>query len=329
MATRILAFLSALVFIATLGVSALGDGVDAGSFVRDGVGARAFGMGGAFVSIADGVSTAVWNPAGLATLSGISLGGMYSDKYGLGIYFQSLGVAARFSNLGAGLTMVRSSIEDVPFYGDEGDGFFSETQTLITGSVGYDLNELVSIQTGPVSALLVGANIKYYTHTLLEGLGSALGFDVSALLKLSFDWGGISVGASSFDVGTTAMRWSGTDHNPVNDIPWINKVGASIALFDEALRIAADADIAVGRPNLDRLHTGIEYWPIQELGMRGGLIIGLDGSQQLSAGASVRLKGIAVDYAYVPHSILGASHILSAQFYLPDWGQASENTDDQ
>lgn len=36
-----------------------------GSDLGMGIGARAIGMGGAFVSIADGASSVFWNPAGL------------------------------------------------------------------------------------------------------------------------------------------------------------------------------------------------------------------------------------------------------------------------
>ena len=40
----------------------------AGSFLELGVGARAMGMGGAFVSIADDGSAFYWNPAGVSQL---------------------------------------------------------------------------------------------------------------------------------------------------------------------------------------------------------------------------------------------------------------------
>ena len=319
MTQKILVPVFILIITLTLGAVGFSDGVDAGSFVRDGIGARAFGMGGAFVSIADGVFTTVWNPAGLARLDGINVGGMYTDKFGQGIYFQSLGATARISDFGVGLTMVRSSIEDIPFYGEEGEGFFSETQTLFIGSVGCDLGSILALQTGPISALLIGGNVKYYSHALLEGKGQGIGFDLAILTKLSFDWGELSIGFTSLDIGDTALRWTGTDHNPVNNVPWINKIGASMGLLGSTLHLAVDADIALGRSNLNRLHVGAEYWPIEQLGVRAGLILGADGSRRLSAGVSVNWRGLSIDYAFVPHQVLGSSHILSAEFHFAGW----------
>ena len=316
-----------LISVLFIGGIVLADGVDAGSFVRDGVGARAFGLGGAFVSIADGVSTTVWNPAGLAQLKGLNFGGMYTDKFGQGIYFQSLGATAKIADFGVGLSMVRSSIEDIPYHGDGEGGYFSETQTLVLASLGYDLGSIVELQTGPVSALLVGGNAKYYSHNLLEGRGSGVGFDLGALLTLSYDWGTVSLGFMSEDIGGTGLKWTGTDHNPVNNVPWINKLGVSLGLLDQSLRLASSIDVAIGRSHLNRLHLGAEYWLIPELGGRAGVIIGADGSRQFAAGGSIKWHGISLDYAYVPHAVLGGSHILSAQFSFPAWWEKSDGQD--
>ena len=316
--TGLLLCVAALILV-YVGVLVVGEGVDAGSFARDGIGARAFGLGGAFVSIADDASTIAWNPAGLAQLDGVNIGGMYTNKFSIDIYFQSLGATAQFSDFGAGLTMIRSSIEDIPFYGDGEGGVFSETQTLLLGSLGYDLGEVLNLQTGSLSSLLVGGNLKYYSHSLLDGKGSGIGFDLGVLAKFILNWGEISVGFTSLDTGGTALKWTGTDHNPVNDVPWINKLGVSLGLLEGSLRLATDVDMVIGHSNLNRIHLGGEYWPIKELGLRVGLILGADGSRQLAAGASVNWHGISIDYAYVPHQALGASHILSAQFHFAGW----------
>jgi len=322
--TYLLVFI--LIAILGFGITGFSDGVNAGSFVRDGIGARAFGMGGAFVSIADGVSTTVWNPAGLAQLDGINVGGMYTDKFGQGIYFQSVGATARISDFGAGLTMVRSSIEDIPFYGGDQGGFFSETQTLFVGSVGYALDSILALQTGSISALMIGGNVKYYSHSLLEGKGQGVGFDLSMLMELSFDWGNVSVGFTSLDIGGTALQWTGTDHNPVNNVPWINKLGASLGLLDSTLCFTADADVAINESGLNRLHVGAEYWPVEQLGVRAGLILSSDGSRQFSAGATISWHGLTIDYAFVPHQALGSSHILSAEFHFAGWWDEAVST---
>jgi hypothetical protein len=297
-----------------LGAAAFADGVDAGSFARDGVGGRAFGLGGAFVSIADDASATVWNPAGLAQLDGLSLEAMYTNKFGQDIDFQFVGGCARLGEFGVGLTLVRSSIDDIPYYGDGEGEVFSETQTLLLGSVAYNLSG--ALESG---ALLIGGNVKVYTHQLLEGTGSGVGVDLSALAEFDTAWGKVRVGVASLDIGNTALQWTGTDHDPVNYVPWINKLGGSIWLLDGRLGLVADVDLAFGRSQLNRLHLGAEYWLVPALGARAGLIVGADGSRQFSGGGTLRWQGFSFDYAYVPHPALGASHILSVEFHFPGW----------
>ena len=59
-----------------LGLSASGGWATkyAGEFLALGVGARALGMGGAFVSLADDATAAYWNPAGIVLATGRELG---------------------------------------------------------------------------------------------------------------------------------------------------------------------------------------------------------------------------------------------------------------
>ena len=54
----------------------------AGEFLRIGVGARALGMGSAFVGLADDGTAAFWNPAGLATLSERQVTAMHAEQFG-------------------------------------------------------------------------------------------------------------------------------------------------------------------------------------------------------------------------------------------------------
>src|SRR6266850_6391202 len=54
----------------------------AGEFLRIGVGARALGMGSAFVGLADDGTSAYWNPAGLATLRSREATAMHAEQFG-------------------------------------------------------------------------------------------------------------------------------------------------------------------------------------------------------------------------------------------------------
>src|SRR5689334_3253054 len=54
----------------------------AGEFLRIGAGARALGMGSAFVGLADDGTAAYWNPAGLATLPDRQINAMHAEQFG-------------------------------------------------------------------------------------------------------------------------------------------------------------------------------------------------------------------------------------------------------
>jgi hypothetical protein len=295
-----------------VGYGALGDGVDAASFVRDGVGARGFGMGGAFVAVAEGHSIGFWSPAALAGCDGIIVGGMYTNRFGLGINFQSLsGSTLVADGLGVELGIVRSSIDDIPFYGDEGEGVFSESQNLIQGCVGYTVLDRALEQSSSRVAISLGGGVKTYTHNLLEGHAFGVGFDLSARVGFSFPWGHLVGAWTSQDTFGTTIRWSGTDHDPQNDVPWINRVGVAAWLFGGKALLSSEVDLAVGRPHLNKVRLGIELVPVPGRGGRAGVSLAQDGSLQVATGGALHWKQFTLDYAYAPHSSLGASHIFS------------------
>jgi hypothetical protein len=74
-------------------------GTAAGTFLRIPVGARAVGMGGAFVSLANDPSSLFWNPAALATDSS---SGLLADHapWLPGMTFDYLGVVLPLQELG-------------------------------------------------------------------------------------------------------------------------------------------------------------------------------------------------------------------------------------
>jgi hypothetical protein len=310
-----------LVFVLVAGVAAYGtseNGVDAGSFVRDGVGSRAFGFAGAFVAIADDASATIWNPAGLVQLEGANLSAMHTNRFGQDISYQFIAATLTPGEFGLGISMARSSIDEIPFYGEEGEGFFSETQTMMVGSVGYDVGRFLDLGSELSVDVFVGANGKVFTHRILEGRAGGLGLDVSVLSRIRFNWGDLCFGYTSRDVGGTKIKWTGTDHNPVNNVPWIHSLGVSTTVLDGDVLLAADVDVAPGREHLNRLHLGGEYRPLEGFTARGGVVLH-EGGMRFAYGGSVHVGRLVLDYAYVPHEALGGSHILSLSYAFPAW----------
>lgn len=334
--------------IMLLGIAVIGiaEGTNEGAFARDGIGARAWALGGAFVSIADDTSTAYWNPAGIAHLEGYHLGGMYFVGGRLGvsdIKYQNISLlmnpweTGALSASGLGITWINHIVPDIPYTdGENGADFFNDDQSLFLLSLasGFDIDERWNIS--------IGMNLKYYRHTLHTGVGSGFGADVSALLSGVIQDIPISLGLLSMDTLETVVSWTGTTHNPDNYVPWIIKGGISAILGDGVIRLTTDVDFSPSPihrefprySDLDRLHVGLELIPITEFSLRAGAILWRDGSNRLSAGIGIGpLGGLSFDYAFViePETELSSQeeggaemHILSAEF---SFGTSSDDND--
>lgn len=83
-------------------------------FLADGVGARALGMGGAYVGLADDVHSAYWNPAGLNQLEYPEVAYMHVERFAGAVTFDYAALAwplTHRSTLAAAL--VRSGVNDI------------------------------------------------------------------------------------------------------------------------------------------------------------------------------------------------------------------------
>lgn len=89
-----------------------------GDFLTNGVGGRALGLGGAYVSIADDATATYWNPAGIAGVShDYQLCLMHAARRsGLGAFNYVSSTGQILSKLTFGLSWLRAGIDDIPIY---------------------------------------------------------------------------------------------------------------------------------------------------------------------------------------------------------------------
>ena len=84
-------------------------------FLAGGVGARALGMGGAYVSHANDVTAGYWNPAGLDALAYPEAAYMHAERFGGVVAFDygavAMPVTARST---VGVSFFRSGVDDIP-----------------------------------------------------------------------------------------------------------------------------------------------------------------------------------------------------------------------
>ena len=290
-----------LALLMVLSVVVFADGIGAFSAFKNGIGARALAMGGAFVAVCDDATAMGWNPAGLAQLDDTRLAGMSTDLYGLGITHQFVGATTSFANLGIGLGWERSSI----------DGQSVEAGGGLGGSFTWVENAIIgSLATNVMDVAMVGANVKYYMAD--SGLGDAasgFGFDLGLLVSLGDMF---VIGVNAIDLAGSTIEWDG---GATDVISGLYKAGLAMKLADDKFVLAADVDF--DGTALGDTHVGMEFQLIDELALRGGVVLTNNFQDYyLTVGAGINVAGLYVDAAYILEETLGSTLVLSAEFSL-------------
>jgi len=295
--------ITSMALLLVLSAVALADGIGAFSALKNGVGARALAMGGAFVAVADDATAMLWNPAGLAQLDDTRLAGMSTDLFGMGIAHQFVGAVTTFANLGVGLGWERAAIDGQQM-GDGGEpgAVFIWTENAIVGSLATNVRDVA----------MAGANVKYYMAD--SGLGDSatgFGFDIGLLVHLGDMF---AVGISASDVANSRLNW---DSATTDIIPCTRTVGMAMKLADERLILAADLEINGAEFSLGSTHIGMEFQLIDELALRGGVVLTSNFQDYyFTVGAGINVAGLYVDVAYMLEETLGNTLVLSAEFSL-------------
>ncbi len=314
-----LAIFSASISLSQIGSSLTKTGTTSAQFLKIGIGARAIGMGGAFGSVADDISSIYWNPAGLGKISG---GGEavfnYVDwimdiKYSFAAFALNLG---NFGTIGmqiSSLTMGEMEVRTVEMPDGTGERF--KAGGLMMG---------VSYARQLTDRFLIGFNAKYVREYIWHEVAQGFALDFGTLYITPF-LNGMRIGASMSNYGTK-MQLSGRDliiiytvgggtGNNINafiqtdkfEMPLIFRVGLSndfVKTSSQRLTLAVDA--VHPNDNTEYLNLGAEYSFRDFFFLRGGYksLFEKGGEQRYTLGAGIKYsisKGLAfaVDYAYL------------------------------
>jgi len=307
----------------------------AGEFLRIGVGARALGMGSAFVGLADDGTASYWNPAGLATLRSREVTAMHAEQFGSIVQYDYLSYvmpvgAPEKSRQTVGVSLVRLGVSDIPdtrgleIIDQNGNGKFDYPEDLLVVDESRfvfdsdnDVALLFSYARDVRPGLSVGGNFKYIRQWLGDLRSNGFGIDLAALYV---GRGGISMGATLRDATTTRILWNtGTSEFIA---PSLRVGGAKTVAFRERRHTFTGAlDIQVGFSD-ERLsaqahmgsvtfefHPGLEYWLDRRLALRAGFE-----AQNFTAGTGFRYRKFGLDYAFLDHRDLDASHRISGSY---------------
>lgn len=295
----------------------------AAEFMKIGVGARALGMGGAFVALANDATAAYWNPAGLVRMEQAELSFMHAEQFGDLANHDYFGFAQPLTGdtrSAVGVSLIRFGVDGIletagHFVDANGDGEYQPGEQILTDDfrTGSDAEYglLLSYAREMSGRLSLGGNLKMLRQGLLDNTSFGFGVDLGALYDLN---GGLTVGARLADATTTRISWdTGTKEsvapslvlglNWTRNVPGLSGRVTAGADFNRPMDGREEAAQAAGGD----FQGGMEYWYNDAVAARVGADAG-----NLTAGAGLRYRGFGVDYAYLENADLDATHRVSA-----------------
>jgi hypothetical protein len=318
-------FLITILFCSCAIAFADGDAGFAGAFMRNGIGARPLGMGGAYTAVAEGPEAAYYNPAGLAFASRISVSMSYKsmslDRHlsQIAVLFPIRGEAVMAAN------WVNAGVSDL-------SGRNESRQ--ITGDIRNNQNSFAVSFAKPINnSIAVGGNLKYLQEKLDQTSAFTIGVDFGFLVRIKKL---VNIGGSIQNLGST-YRWddskewsSGKTYD--DNFPFLIKLGAAGNLFHD--RFIPAVDLEKSDKMGYRFRTGAEYWFVKKMTKQipdeedednlvtieynarwAGLRVGLDrGVPTFGASYIFQLKKISagLEYAYlIGQEGTSASHLMT------------------
>lgn len=267
------------------------------AFLKIGVGARAAGMGEAYVAVGQDASATYWNPAGIANALGTEVHATHNEwisdvRYEYlaavhGMKGQALGVHAALLHMGT-------------LDGRDADGNFTQSFRA------YDLSAGLTYARRMTRAFEVGATAKLLYEKIEDF--SATGFAGDAGIRYRTPVHGLTAAATLTNIGP-AMSFVEDDFT----LPVAARLGVAYRTRALLEGLILAADLSFPNDSDPRGHVGAEIWPHKMFALRGGAKLGYD--EELGAvGFGVHYSTYTFDYAFVPFSSsseLGDTHRIS------------------
>jgi len=246
----------------------------------EGIGARAIGMGSAYVALAGEPDAIFLNPASLAELSVPGYTGTYLKLLNLTDYYLLGGASpSPFGTLGIGY--LKTSAGD-----------------------SYDNTLSLSLGRNLFSNLSTGINLKYFSQRDGGTGNTGIGYDADLgllykpiqSLKIGF------LQRNLFAAFGSTMKWSdGTSRT----IPNASRLGLIYQLED--INLGLDYEFYPQSSKSPLLMLGAEWWYFYDLAFRLGLDQRSASETYLTAGFSYLFSGYKFDYAYEQLGSIGQS----------------------
>jgi len=247
------------------------------------VGARQIAMGEAFVAVADDLNTIYYNPAGLAKIqnevSMTYLQGLVDTCYA------SLSFGRRIkplTSLGLSLYLFQGGTFEVPQDNSTYRMIRIQDDYLLTFSYAASNFD---------KDLLIGTNFKLLHSTLIEKYSATAFAGDFGILYLPDLLRGVSIGGVIQNIGTELK------YVDVGDpLPLTYRLGIGYKFPGRLSGLKIDIDYVKLLNSPSGINTGIEYFPMENLGFRAGYRMS-ESNNYLSVGLGFAFNGIGFDYS--------------------------------
>jgi hypothetical protein len=279
---------------------ASGPGTTSADILNIGIGARAIGMGEAYVAQADDVSSLYWNPAGLALMQERQASFSYDQMY-QGLSFQNASIGIPLENGAIGGSLSYLGYGNIQGFDQSGQPIGN--QTAYTGAATLGAAWLGNQWSA-------GVNMKGIQEDLASEKADGAAFDVgaNAIYPKPVLGGTLRLGAVVQNMGSGMKFEQQSDPLPMD---W--KVGiAAVQMLDKKLNFSLDyTDPKDDDPFVSG---GFEYWLVPFIALRAGYVDNKNEGSGVRAGIGLRIKGVSFDYAYAGQGELGMSNRYELSF---------------
>ncbi len=291
-----------------------------------GAGARALGMGSAYVALSFDATAIYWNPAGLVpevySRTGFDKSSsppkreihiQHAEQFGGSVNHDIFALRLPLRKGGIGLGIVRAGVDGIALTGleDPDRPIGPDNRPVIIDKIGTaDYVFRIAYGRHITDKLRLGAGIKMIRRDLSVGIGSGFGLDIGLLY----------IPTSTFRIGATIRDLTKTRIAFPDGIA--DRISPSLLIGSALQRRVPGGDMTVGfsthlndkkstREKTRSIQLGTEYRLQHRLAFRLGYKDG-----HFTAGTGLQLRRFGVDLAFMEHDQLDNTYRISASLFF-------------